>query len=78
MKVTIDREGCISCAACWTTCPDFFEENPEDGRSQVIAAFRPEGKPGEGTVGEGTVPQGKEECVTNAAEGCPVQVIHLV
>ncbi len=71
MKVTIDRDGCISCAQCWTTCPDFFEENPEDGRSQVTAAFRSEGKPGDGEV-----PQGKEDCVSMAADGCPVQVIH--
>lgn len=72
MKVTIDREGCISCAACWTTCPDFFEENPEDGRSQVMAAYRSEGK-----LGEGTAPQDHEACVSTAAEGCPVQVIHI-
>ncbi len=71
MKVTIDREGCISCAACWTTCPDFFEENSEDGRSQIMAAYRSEGK-----LEAGMVPQDKEECVSSAAEGCPVQVIH--
>jgi ferredoxin len=71
MKVTIDRDGCISCEACWTTCPDFFEENPDDGKSQVMAAFRSEGK-----LEAGTVPQDKEECISMAAEGCPVQVIH--
>jgi ferredoxin len=48
MKVKIDRKGCISCAACWTTCPDFFEESPDDGKSQVAAAYRIEDKPGEG------------------------------
>lgn len=71
MKVKIERDGCISCGACWTTCPDFFEENPDDGRSQVAAAYRLEKKPGDGVV-----PQDKEECIQNAAEGCPVQVIH--
>ena len=73
MRATIDRDGCISCAQCWTTCPDFFEENPEDGRSQVMVAFRSEGKPGEGTA-----PQDKVDCVSMAADGCPVQVIHVV
>jgi len=72
MKVKIDREGCISCGACWTTCPGFFEENPDDGRSQVAAGYRREKK-----LGEGTVPEDQEECVQSAAEGCPVQVIHL-
>jgi ferredoxin len=71
MKVKIDREGCISCTACWTTCPDFFEENPDDGRSQVVAAYRIEDKPGEGNA-----LKDMEECIQSAAEGCPVQVIH--
>ncbi len=67
----IDREGCISCGACWTSCPEFFEENPDDGKSQVKAAHRQEKGPGEGTV-----PKELEDCVQSAAEGCPVQVIH--
>jgi ferredoxin len=71
MKVTIDREGCVSCGQCWETCPEFFEENPEDGWSRVSAKHTSEGK-----LGEGEVPQDLEECVQSAAEGCPVQVIH--
>lgn len=72
MKVTIDRDGCISCAQCWTTCPEFFEENPDDGRSRVSAKYGLEGK-----LEAGDVPQDLEECVQSAAEGCPVQVIHV-
>lgn len=72
MKVKIDRDGCISCAACWTTCPGFFEENPDDGRSQVLARCRLGNE-----QGAGNVPQDSEECIRTAAEGCPVQVIHI-
>ena len=39
-KVTIDRESCISCASCWTECPSFFEENPDDSFSMVREEFR--------------------------------------
>lgn len=35
MEVTIDRDECISCGACYEDCPEFFEENPDDDWSQV-------------------------------------------
>ncbi len=72
MNVTIDRDGCISCAQCWTTCPEFFEENPEDGKSRVSAKYM-----SDGNLGAGDAPQNLEECTQSAAEGCPVQVIHV-
>ncbi|WP_218838040.1 ferredoxin [Candidatus Methanoperedens nitratireducens] len=36
LKVNIDRDDCISCGTCWTTCPEFFEQNPEDTHSQIV------------------------------------------
>lgn len=71
MKVNIDRNGCISCGACWTSCPDFFEQSPDDDRSRIMAAYRA------GSEGEGTVPKDQEDCVEGAVDACPVQVIHL-
>jgi ferredoxin len=68
--VRIDREGCISCGICWGTCPDFFEENLDDNRSQVVEAHRTSGEPGEGLVSPDL-----EICVREAAEACPVSVI---
>ena len=38
--VTIDRDGCISCGTCWLECPDVFEENPADAKSQVVERYR--------------------------------------
>jgi ferredoxin len=71
-RVTIDRDECISCATCWATCPEFFEENPDDGFSQVVAQYRVGGDPGEGEA-----PGELEDCVTDAADGCPVEIIHI-
>jgi len=71
-RVTIDREGCISCASCWTECPAFFEENPDDSFSMVREEFR-KGK----NINEGEVPEDLAGCVQEAAVLCPVQIIHV-
>ena len=71
VKVTIDREGCISCGNCWTTCPDFFEPNPEDNQSQIIEKFR------RGSIGEGEAPNNQQTCVKEAEKMCPVQGIYV-
>ncbi len=71
VKAVIDREGCISCGACWTNCPEFFEENPDDNFSQVLEKYRT------GGLGEGEAPDDLVDCVLQAADDCPVQVIHV-
>ncbi len=70
-KVTIDREGCISCGACWEHCSDFFEQNPDDNLSQVAEKYR------KGNLGEGEAPDNLTDCVVDAADNCPVEVIHV-
>jgi len=72
MKVSIDRSNCTSCSTCWETCPEFFEENPDDSFSQVIEKFRLAGN-----LAEGIVPEGMNSCVTEAADLCPVQIIKI-
>ena len=69
-KVTIDREGCTSCGLCWTTCPAFFEENPDDNFSQIVEAHRIAGEPAMGLA-----PAGLLSLVQEAADSCPVSVI---
>ena len=71
-RVTIDREGCVSCAVCWTTCPEFFEQNLEDDRSQVIEQYRVSGEPGVGLA-----PAALLDAVREAADTCPVEVIRV-
>ncbi len=72
VKVHHDRDDCISCGNCWTTCPAFFEESPEDGFSQIKSAYRVGGR-----LDEGEAPAELAGCVRDAAEGCPVQIIHV-
>jgi ferredoxin len=71
-RVTIDREDCISCATCWTVCPEFFEENPDDGFSQIVAQYRVADD-----LGRGEGPGDMEDCVAAAAYGCPVEIIEV-
>jgi ferredoxin len=70
MKVVIDRSNCVSCGTCWETCPQFFEQNPDDSFSQVIGKFRLGENPAEGTP-----PQDMEACAADAAGLCPASVI---
>lgn len=72
LKVTIDRDQCIADMVCVSLCPDVFEINEEDGKSQIVAKFRTGDNPGEGVV-----PDDLEDCVKSAAEACPVSIIHV-
>jgi ferredoxin len=72
VKVTIDRLGCISCAACWTACPEVFEENSDDTMSQVVEQYRLGGD-----IGRGEVPDGLADCARNGADRCPTSVISV-
>jgi len=72
MKVVIDRSSCTSCSTCWETCPEFFEQDPDDSFSRVIETFRINGDKSQGT----TLPEA-EACVQDAADLCPVQIIRI-
>lgn len=71
-KVTIEREDCISCGVCWSECPEFFEENPDDGFSMVKEEYR-----SNGNLAEGQAPDELTDCVESAEAGCPVEIIHV-
>jgi len=73
VRISIYRDGCIICSACWNLCPEFFEQHPEDRKSQVVEAYRIRG-----AAGEGEVPGEMECCIREAACCCPVQVIVLI
>ncbi len=71
-KVTIDRDQCISCESCWTVCPEFFQQNPNDSWSEVVAKFRTAGN-----NAEGDAPDNLKDKVQEASDSCPVQIIHV-
>lgn len=71
-RVTIDRDECVSCSVCWSTCPEFFEENPDDSHSQVVAKYRENDDPALGLC-----PDDLLASVQDAADGCPVEIINV-
>jgi ferredoxin len=60
VKVTIDRD----------TCPELFEQNPDDSFSRIIEKYRIDGN-----IAQGRLPGDLEACAEEAADLCPVQII---
>jgi len=71
-KARVDKDSCIGCGACWALVPNFFEQNADDGKSQIVEQYRVGGDP---TVGE--IPSEMLDDVKSAAEGCPVGAIRI-
>ena len=59
MNPTVDHDLCIGCGACEMVCPEVFELRA-DGLSHVIM--------------ENPGPE-HEDCISEAAESCPVSAI---
>jgi ferredoxin len=72
VNVKIIRDECISCGTCMDICPEFFELSSVDNFSQVLEKYRLDGD-----LAQGTAPSDLEEKIKEAAELCPVQIIHL-
>ncbi len=72
MKVTIDREECTACEVCWSSCPEVFQQSEVDSLSEITKPHRVGDDHGRGEVGEELA-----DCVREAAEGCPVEIIHV-
>ena len=70
MKIVQEREKCIGCGTCAAICPKYWEM-ADDGKSTLLGSeVNPETKNHEKEVEE-------TECNKEAAESCPVQIIHL-
>ena len=67
-----DRPNCIGCAACEAVAPNFWEMNP-DGKSDIKA-----GKHREDGWQELDIEDKDFQGNKDAAESCPVNVIHLI
>ncbi|MBP2667006.1 MAG: Ferredoxin [Firmicutes bacterium] len=71
-RITIDREGCIGCGACWERFPQVYGLNDEDDRSQIVGKFRTRGN-----IAEGSIVDELTDCACQGASVCPVQVISI-
>ncbi len=56
-----DRDNCIGCGACAAVCPDNWEM-ADDGLAKPLKT---------------EISEAELECNKEAAEGCPVNVIHI-
>lgn len=61
VKVSIDRDGCISCGQCFDICPNVFHMG-DDGKAVATSDI---------------VQEEFRDCAREAEEACPVFVIHV-
>ncbi len=70
-KLEQDHPNCIGCSACVAVAPDYWEMG-EDGKASIIKCKTREDKWEEKDIEQKDLQQNKE-----AAESCPVNVIHI-
>lgn len=69
-KIIQEREKCIGCGSCAALCPKFWEM-ADDGKSTL----KDSNKNSEGSF---ELEVEDIECNQEAADACPVQIIHIV
>ncbi len=72
-KVTYDREGCISAAACVGADPKYWELAVADGKADLKGGTK---NPETGLF-ELEIDEADLEDMKKAAEVCPVLIIHI-
>lgn len=72
-----DRPNCIGCGACAAVSPSFWKMNPNDGKSDLVGA--------KDTKNNGSIVKSEldlDDIVSTknreAADCCPVNVIHII
>lgn len=66
-KIILEREKCIGCGSCQALCPKYFEIG-KDGKSTL--------KNKKNNKSEMEIE--KIECAKDAADACPVKIIHVI
>lgn len=69
-KIIQEREKCIGCGSCAALCSRFFEM-AEDGKARLL-----EGQKND--EGNDELEVNDIECAQEAADACPVQIIHII
>ena len=71
-QIQHDRPNCIGCAACAAVAPDFWTMH-EDGKSDIVGCKKRDDEWEELDIEEKDYQANKE-----AADSCPVNVIHII
>ncbi|MBW2975931.1 ferredoxin [Candidatus Woesearchaeota archaeon] len=71
-KLQHDRDNCIGCGACEAVAPDFFGME-EDGKSKLKGGKKVDNELYEKDISEKDLQVNKD-----AADSCPVNVIHII
>lgn len=69
-KIIQEREKCIGCGSCVALCPKFFEM-ADDGKAKLSGAEK-------NAEGNDELEVEKIGCIQEAADACPVQIIHII
>ena len=76
-KIDHDRPNCIGCGACAAVAPEFWEMSALDGKSDIKGSQREEDG---GEIVREALDINDDQYAKNkeAADCCPVNVIHLI
>jgi ferredoxin len=69
-KIIQEREKCIGCGSCAVLCPKYWEM-AEDGKSKLLNSIQ-------NAEGNDELEVEEVECNQEAADACPVQIIHVI
>jgi ferredoxin len=69
-KIILEREKCIGCGSCAALCAKYFQL-AEDGKSQLLGSEK-------NTDGNYELEINEIGCVREAADACPVAIIHVI
>jgi len=72
-RVTVNKDVCIGCGVCYSTCPEVFEPDDE-GKSQVVSNLRSSQSQ---SMSEGIIDDSFIQCAESAKDTCPVQAINV-
>ena len=71
-----DRPNCIGCGACAAVAPEYWVMD-DDGKSDIKKSKHTKNEKGEIVLEELEIDEGEFPKNKDAAESCPVNVIHL-
>lgn len=71
MKIIHEKSKCIGCGTCAAICPEFFEMDEKDNLAELKNSQIDE------DGNEVLETKENKECLKEASEVCPVQIIHI-